>query len=58
MTILLILVITIGIRHALETDHMAAVLILSSQSNSIKATTKQGAMNELDDYLINKYLKI
>ncbi|MDW3094557.1 MAG: hypothetical protein R8G33_02670 [Gammaproteobacteria bacterium] len=58
MAILLILVITIGIRHALETDHMAAVLILSSQSNSTKATAKQGATNKLDDQLIDKYLKI
>ena len=44
MTILLILVITMGIRHAFEPDHIAAVLTLSSQSDSLTATAKQGAI--------------
>ena len=44
MTILLLLVITIGIRHAFEPDHIAAVLTLSSQSDSLSATAKQGAI--------------
>lgn len=42
MTILFILVITIGIRHAFEPDHIAAVLTISSQSDSLTATAKQG----------------
>jgi hypothetical protein len=44
MTLLFILAITIGIRHAFEPDHMAAVLTVSTQSNSISATAKQGAI--------------
>lgn len=44
MTILFILVITIGIRHAFEPDHIAAVLTISSQSDSLTATAKQGAI--------------
>ena len=44
MTILFILAITIGIRHAFEPDHMAAVLTVSTQSNSLSATAKQGAI--------------
>lgn len=44
MTLLFILAITIGIRHAFEPDHMAAVLTTSTQSNSLSATAKQGAI--------------
>ncbi len=44
MTLLLVLAITIGIRHAFEPDHMAAVLTVSTQSNSLSATAKQGAL--------------
>ncbi|QMU60454.1 MAG: hypothetical protein GKR92_01565 [Gammaproteobacteria bacterium] len=44
MTLLFILAITIGIRHAFEPDHMAAVLSVSTQSNSLSATAKQGAI--------------
>lgn len=44
MTILLILGLIIGIRHSLEPDHVAAVLVLSTQSKSLSATAKQGAM--------------
>jgi len=44
MTLLFILAITIGIRHAFEPDHMAAVLTVSTQSNSLSATAKQGAI--------------
>ena len=44
MTILLILALAIGIRHALEPDHVAAVLTVSAQSNSLTATAKQGAI--------------
>ena len=44
MTILLLLVITIGIRHAFEPDHIAAVLTISAQSDSLTATAKQGAI--------------
>lgn len=44
MTVLLILAITLGIRHAFEPDHVAAVLTVSSRSNSLSATAKQGAM--------------
>ena len=44
MTLLFILAITLGIRHAFEPDHMAAVLTVSTQSNSLSATAKQGAI--------------
>ena len=44
MTLLFILAITIGIRHAFEPDHVAAVLTVSTQSNSLSATAKQGAI--------------
>ncbi len=44
MTLLFILAISIGIRHAFEPDHMAAVLTVSTQSNSLSATAKQGAI--------------
>jgi hypothetical protein len=44
MGILLILAITIGIRHAFEPDHIAAVLSVSTESNSLSATAKQGAI--------------
>ena len=44
MTILLFLALVIGIRHALEPDHVAAVLTVSAQSNSLTATAKQGAI--------------
>lgn len=44
MTLLFILAITIGIRHAFEPDHLAAVLTVSTQSNSLSATAKQGAI--------------
>ena len=44
MTALLILALLFGIRHALEPDHIAAVLTVSAQSNSITATAKQGAI--------------
>ena len=44
MTVLLLLAITLGIRHAFEPDHIAAVLTVSTQSNSISATAKQGAI--------------
>ena len=44
MTALLILALAIGIRHAFEPDHVAAVLTVSAQSNSLTATAKQGAI--------------
>ena len=44
MTVLLVLGLLIGIRHALEPDHVAAVLALSTQSRSLSATAKQGAL--------------
>ena len=44
MTILLLLGLILGIRHALEPDHVAAVLALSTQSRSLSATAKQGVM--------------
>lgn len=44
MTLLILLTITIGIRHSFEPDHVAAVLAVSSQENSISATAKQGAL--------------
>jgi len=44
MTVLLLLAITIGIRHAFEPDHIAAVLTISTQSKSLSATAKQGAI--------------
>ncbi len=44
MTILIILAIVIGIRHAFEPDHVAAVLTVSTQSNSLSATATQGAL--------------
>lgn len=44
MTALLILALAIGIRHAFEPDHVAAVLTVSTQSNSLTATAKQGAI--------------
>ena len=44
MTALLILALAIGIRHAFEPDHVAAVLTVSAQSKSLSATAKQGAI--------------
>ena len=44
MTILLILAITIGIRHAFEPDHVTAVLTISTETNSLTATATQGAI--------------
>lgn len=44
MTALLLLALLIGIRHTFEPDHLAAVLTVSAQSNSITATAKQGAI--------------
>ena len=44
MTILLLLAFFIGIRHALEPDHVATVLAVSSQTNSLTATARHGAM--------------
>ncbi len=44
MTVLLLLAITLGIRHAFEPDHIAAVLMVSTESNSVSATAKQGAI--------------
>ena len=44
MTLLLVLALLIGIRHAFEPDHIAAVLTVSAQSNSLSATAKQGAI--------------
>lgn len=44
MTLLILLAITIGIRHSFEPDHVAAVLAVSSQENSMSATAKQGAL--------------
>ena len=44
MTVLLILAITLGIRHAFEPDHVAAVLCVSTESNSLSATATQGAI--------------
>ena len=44
MSVLLILGLIVGIRHALEPDHLAAILALSAQSRSMSATAKQGAM--------------
>ena len=44
MTILLLLVIAIGIRHAFEPDHIAAILAISTHSNSLRTTAKQGAI--------------
>ena len=44
MTVLLVLAITLGIRHAFEPDHIAAVLCVSTESNSMSATAKQGAI--------------
>lgn len=44
MTLLLALALLIGIRHAFEPDHIAAVLTVSAQSKSLSATAKQGAI--------------
>jgi hypothetical protein len=44
MTLLMLLAITIRIHHSFEPDHVAAVLAVSSQENSISATAKQGAL--------------
>ena len=44
MTLLLILGIILGIRHALEPDHLVTVLALSAHSKSLSATAKQGVM--------------
>ncbi len=44
MTILLILIIIMSIRHAFEPDHIAAVLTISSQSHSLTSVAKQGAI--------------
>lgn len=44
MTILLVLTIILGIRHAFEPDHIATVLTVSTESNSLSATAKQGAI--------------
>ncbi len=44
MTSLLFLGFIIGMRHALEADHLAAVASITSQINSIKASMKHGAV--------------
>ena len=44
MTLLLIFGLILGIRHALEPDHLAAVLVLSAHSKSLSSTVKQGVM--------------
>ncbi len=44
MSVLLIFGLIMGIRHTLEPDHVAAVLALSTQSRSLSATAKQGAI--------------
>ncbi len=44
MSALLLLALLIGIRHTFEPDHLAAVLAVSAQSNSITATARQGAI--------------
>lgn len=44
MSALLLFALLIGIRHTLEPDHLAAVLAVSAQSNSITATARQGAI--------------
>ncbi len=40
---LLLLGFVIGMRHAVETDHVAAVASLATHSNSVRDTVKQGA---------------
>lgn len=42
MSSLLVLGFLIGIRHALDADHLAAVAAISTQQNSIKSTIKHG----------------
>jgi threonine/homoserine/homoserine lactone efflux protein len=44
MTILLILIIIMSVRHAFEPDHIAALLTISSQSHSLTSVAKQGAI--------------
>ncbi len=44
MTSLLFLGFLIGMRHALEADHLAAVASITSQVNSLKASMKHGAV--------------
>ncbi|MDJ0880657.1 MAG: sulfite exporter TauE/SafE family protein [Gammaproteobacteria bacterium] len=44
MTSLLWLGFLIGMRHALEADHLAAVASIASQQNSIRSTLKHGAI--------------
>ena len=44
MTLLLILGLILGIRHALEPDHLVAVLALSADTKPLSATAKQGVM--------------
>lgn len=44
MTSLLILGFLIGMRHALDADHLAAVAAISTQQNSVKSTIKHGAV--------------
>ncbi len=44
MTSLLFLGFLIGMRHALDADHLAAVAAISSQQNSIKSTIRHGAV--------------
>ena len=44
MISILLLSLLIGMRHALEADHLAAVASISAQTNSIKASIKHGAV--------------
>ncbi len=44
MTSLLFLGFLIGMRHALDADHLAAVAAISSQQNSIKSSIRHGAV--------------
>ena len=44
MSVLLTLALIIGIRHAFEPDHIAAVLAASTESKSLSDSAKQGAI--------------
>lgn len=44
LSLILILSLLIGIRHAMEPDHVAAMLVFSTQSRSVSASVKQGTI--------------
>ena len=44
LSLILVLSLLVGVRHAMEPDHVAALLTFSNQSRSVSASVKQGTI--------------